>query len=194
MKHFLIILLVLTTILSCKSKATNTKPAFVEYIGELRFRKTYADIQFMNNEKETDEYLAKQSNSNPILLTDTADPIFFIADRLNQLGLLRKDTRNIYELLLPKFNFQTEDSSSFHTSSETKYKLKFYTDSSGGTTLLKLISTKDSIIIDTKSTPLQDLNYTFLDVIPGGNKELVFLHDYYIMNGDNFDLKLYIIK
>jgi len=58
----------------------------------------------------------------------------------------------------------------------------------------KISFSKDVIEIDTNATPLQELDYTFLDIIPGGNKELVFLDDYYIMNGYNFDLKVYEIK
>ncbi len=33
-----------------------------------------------------------------------------------------------------------------------------------------------------------------IDIVPGGNKELVLLDEYYISNGDNSDLIIYEIK
>lgn len=33
-----------------------------------------------------------------------------------------------------------------------------------------------------------------MDIIPGANKEIVVLDEYYIMNGYNFDLLVYEIK
>ena len=56
---------------------------------------------------------------------------------------------------------------------------------------IKFFFEKDSLDINTDAGSLQDLNYKFLDVIPGGNKELVFLDSRHISNGDNFDLKVY---
>ena len=60
--------------------------------------------------------------------------------------------------------------------------------------ILKIFFSNDSVDIDTKDSGWQKLDYAFLDVIPGGNKELVFLNAYYIMNGYNFDFKVYKIK
>jgi hypothetical protein len=114
--------------------------------------------------------------------------------RFQELGLICQNTPEEYELLLSKFNFQTAPSSAFYTIDNSKYNLNFYTDRSGRSTFLKVISTTDSIIFDTESTPQQDLNYVFIDIVPGGNKELVFLDDYHIMNGDNVDLKVYEIN
>lgn len=193
MKYFPIILFA-STIFSCNNNASNEKTFSVEYIGELGFRKTYANIQFLNNEKERDEYIEQQQKSNPILLAHPADSNFTILNRFTQLGLISRNTSDEYELLLTKFNFLTKDTFSFYNISGTKCNLKFYNDSSGRSTFFKLFSTIDTIVVDTESTILQDLNYIFLDIIPGGNKELVFLNDYYIMNGDNFYLKVYKIK
>jgi len=39
-----------------------------------------------------------------------------------------------------------------------------------------------------------DLKYCRLDIIPDGNKEIVLLSEYYIMNGDNFELFVYEIS
>ncbi|NCU05080.1 MAG: hypothetical protein GXC73_13955 [Chitinophagaceae bacterium] len=166
----------------------------MKYAGELRFRKTYTNIQFITDDKEIDKYLKQQEKSNPVLFTHSLDSNFTILYRFQELGLICQKTPEEYELLLSKFNFQTNPSSAFYTIDNSKYNLNFFTDSSGRTTFFKLISTTDSIIFDTESTPSQDLNYVFIDIVPGGNKELVFLDDYHIMNGDNFDLKVYEIK
>ena len=37
----------------------------------------------------------------------------------------------------------------------------------------------------------EELKYAFVDAIPNGNKELVILNTYYIMNGYNFDLLIF---
>jgi len=39
-----------------------------------------------------------------------------------------------------------------------------------------------------------DLRYLLMDFKPGGFKEIIVLHEYYIMNGDNSDIYIYEIK
>jgi hypothetical protein len=192
LRYFLFILLFAITILACKNNTSTT--ITVKYAGELSFRKTDTNIQFITDDKEIDKYLEQQEKSNPVLFTHSLDSNLTILYRFQELGLICQNTPEEYELLLSKFNFQTAPSSAFYTIDNSKYNLNFYTDRSGRSTFLKVISTTDSIIFDTESTPQQDLNYVFIDIVPGGNKELVFLDDYHIMNGDNVDLKVYEIN
>lgn len=193
MRYALLILLSTITICCCKISISDTSNISVILSGDLQFRKTFASIQFITDEEERDKYVEQQEKSNPILLAQTDDSNLDILNRFEQLGLICQNTPDEYELLLSRFNFLT-DTSFVYDISGIKYNLKFYTDNSGETTFFKLFSKTDSASIDTKSTPLQDLNYILLDIIPGGNKELVFLDDYYIMNGYNFGLKVYEIK
>lgn len=148
------------------------------------FRKSYANIQFIDNEKEIDDYLQKQRNSNPEI-----DAISGGDDSILYLNFMRFPFVKDGKLILDEFKREESGTITFIDASNTKYRFKFYRD----TTFIhfKVYFKNDSVDIDTKSTSLQNLDYAFLDVLPGGNKELVFLDDYYIMNGDNYDLKVY---
>ena len=162
----------------------------ITFVGEVRTRRTFADIQFISDEKEQDKYLAKQQKSNPTLdgcCYTVIDSL--LIEQFKRLGLINKD-----EFIEAKFKPQTKPTTVFADSAKQVYPIHFYYDILTGSTHFKIFFSKDSIDVDTKATPLQDLDYAFLDVIPGGNKELVFLDDYYIMNGYNFDLKVYEIK
>ncbi len=171
------------------SAAQIKKEIEVRFIGEVRTRRTFAGIQFIENEKERDKYVAEQEKANP-----TVDSRFTAVDSLliqqfERLGLIKND-----ELLQARFKPQAKQETDFIDSAKKSYHLIFYNDSLSGNTHFKIFFSKDAVDIDTEATSLQNLDYAFLDVIPGGNKELVFLDDYYIMNGFNFDFKVYEIK
>ena len=167
----------------------NKEKIEVTLIGEVLTRRSYADIQFMDDEKEIDKHIAKQEKSNPIANNNFSVADSFLVAQFERLGLIKNN-----EFLLSRFKPQTKPENEFIDSLGHKGSIKFFNDVSGEHTQFKLFYLKDSIDIDTKAIPLQKLDYAFLDVIPGGNKELVFLDDYYIMNGDNFILKVYEIK
>jgi len=170
---------------SCNKK----KSIQVKFIGEVDTRRTFADIQFMDNEKERDKYIVEQKKSNPMLMNTGSAADSILIQQFKRLGLVKDD-----EFLQTMFKPETKPQINFIDNANQNFPVKFYNDSLSGTVHFKIFFSKDSIDIDTKATPLQDLDYTFLDVIPGGNKELVFLDDYYIMNGYNFDLKVYEIR
>ena len=161
----------------------------VKYIGVVRTRRTFADIQFIQDEKELDRYVAAQERSNPLVFDIVPYRDSSLLKGFEKLGLIKKS-----EFIQARFKPQTQQKTSFIDSAKRAFPVKFYNDILKGNVHFKIFLSKDSIDIDTGATSLQNLDYAFLDIIPGGNKELVFLDDYHIMNGDNFDLMVYEIK
>lgn len=202
MKPFYLVLLFglsVTFIISCNNKKADSKQQegkagnrnriVVNYVGVVPTRKTYSDIQFIKNKKERDAYLKKQEASKP-LVYDALDSISsFLVTRFEILGIIKKG-----ELLLQKFKSQSDEKTIYVDSSGKRISLSFFPNQLTGQYHFKLLFATDSVDVNTGATTLQNLDYAFLDVIPGGNKELVFLNDYYIMNGDNFDFMVYEIK
>jgi hypothetical protein len=164
------------------------KAISIELKGILRTRRSYSNIQFMDDEKEIDAYLAKQGKSNPELYLPLNKEDSMWVERFERLGLIRG-----YGFLLHKFKKETKEVINFTDVSGKKVTIKFYNDDSSRTHF-KAFCAKDSIDINTRAISLQNLDYAFLDIFPGGNKEFVFLNDYYVMNGDNFDFQVYEIK
>lgn len=143
----------------------------------------------MDNDEDRDAYIEKQENSNPEVYDIFSPADSMLARQFERLRLIKDGG-----LILSKFKPQTDFVTQFTDQSGNVLSVKFFYDSLSNHTHFKVYSLKDSVEVDTESTPLQNLDYAFLDVIPGGNKELVFLDDYYIMNGFNFDFKVYEIK
>jgi hypothetical protein len=166
------------------------KAISVELIGIVRTRRSYSSLQVIDNEKERDVYFAKQQKSNPELELGYNNEYedSFLVNQFTRLGLIRKG-----QFLLHKFKKQTKGITGFNDNSGERITIKFYSDDSSHTHF-KVFCRKDSTDISTHAISLQDLDYAFLDIIRGGNKELVFLNDYHISNGDNFDLEVYEIK
>lgn len=194
----LLFCLSITFIISCNNKKADSKQEVkgenrhtivVNYIGEMRTRRTYADIQFMHDQKEIDKYLKRQEASNPYLENTFDSTSKYLATQFERLGLIKND-----ELFLQKFKKQTAERTIYVDSSGKKISLFFFISILTSNFHFRLLSAADSVEIDTGATNMQDLDYAFLDVISGGNKELVFLDDFYLMNGDNFDFKVYEIK
>ncbi len=161
----------------------------VELKGTLQTRRSYSNIQFMDDEREIGSYLTKQQKSNPEIYPpmNKEDSIWF--ERFEKLGFIRD-----YGFLIKKFKTQTKSSSSLQTFSGDTVSFKFYRDSATTQMWFTCFFKSDTININTETFTLQNLDYAFLDVIPGGNKELVFLDDYYVMNGDNFNFLVYEIE
>jgi hypothetical protein len=172
------------------SLQSSAKPKIeVKLIGEVLTRKSYASIQFMKDQEEIDAYLEKQHSSNPTISYEADSISKYLISQFERLGLIKNG-----ELLLQNFKKQTKEKTIYSDSSGREISLVFFHSQVTDHYHFKLLSATDSVEIDTGGTNLQDLDYAFLDVIPGGNKELVYLNDYYIMNGDNFDFMIYEIK
>lgn len=157
----------------------------VRFVGEISARRTFADIQFIEDEKEKEAYIEKQEKSNPVLMNDLYKDQFLIS-QFERHGLVKYN-----ELVLTNFKFLTDSTTQLTANSGELFHLRYFYDSITGHTHFKVYCKKDSLGVDTGADPLQNMDYVFLDIIPGGNKELVFLDDYYIMLGYNFIFKIY---
>jgi hypothetical protein len=161
----------------------------VTLLGEVRTRRSFANIQFMDDDKEIDRYVAQQEKSNPEIINSFSAADSFLITQFERIGLVKND-----EFLPRRFKPQTKDSIKFVDNAQRVFDVIFHNDSLSGSMHIKISSSKSSVEIDTKAMPTQNLDYAFMDIIPGGNKELVFLDDYYFMGGYNFDFKVYEIK
>jgi hypothetical protein len=162
----------------------------VKFVGEIQTRRTWIGIQSIYNEKERAKYVAEQEKSSPVIIGYSPGDSTLIR-QFQRLQLIQGGA-----FLEARFKSYTKQKTTFVDSAERNFPLIFFTDSLTGNAHFKIFFSNDSIDVDTKKQPfpLQPLQYRFLDVIPGGNKELVFLNEYYIMNGYNFDLDVYEIK
>ena len=142
----------------------------------------------MDDEKEIDRYYEKQEKSNPIL-TYRPDDSLGLKKQFEKFAFIKAD-----ELLLKKFKYSSKTKFHFTDSlgKQIDIRFDFMPGRIGGHKIIAY-SGKDSF--ETKIPGImQDLKYAFLDVFPGGNKEIVVLSEYYIMLGYNFDLLVYEIK
>jgi hypothetical protein len=180
-----------------ENKAENTtsvipaaeKAISIELKGILRTRRSYSNIQFMDDEKEIDPYLAKQGKSNPELYLPLNKEDSMWVERFERFGVIKN-----YTFLIKKFKTQTNNTCSLRTSLGDTIRFKFYKDTATSKMWFAGFFNGDTVNVNTDSFTPQNLDYAFLDIIPGGNKELVFLDDYYVMNGDNFNFMVYDIK
>ena len=167
------------------------KKISIKKIGELRFRRSYADNQFREMSHAEYEEI-RRSNPEPDYFNDS-----LLVKKFQKIGLINSKK----ELLLRKFNsfkvydyehpealFILEDSSQMKLSSE----------------LCKINGVNEFNLWVSDGTKAQEikidgfyfegLKYMLLDIIKGGYKEVVILNNYYIMNGDNSDLFIYEIN
>ena len=158
----------------------------VTFIGEVRVRRSFAHIQFIKSQKEIDKYIARQEKNNPIVEGVFPAKNSFLISQFERLGVIKNG-----EFLPKKFKPHIAPEIEFIDALGRSVHVKFYHSQLTDRMHIKFFFQKDSLDINTEAGNLQDLNYKFLDVIPGGNKELVFLDSYHISNGDNFDLKVY---
>lgn len=162
----------------------------VKFVGEIIARRSYAMLQtpeFENkSEREIDKYLKEQENSNPEIIESSDTNII---KHLSRMGLVKKG-----EFLLHKFRGSEKESSGYTDSAGKNYKFKLIRSQTGPGAKLVIFTSTDSVVVNTKRSFSPEFKFAIMDVIPGGNKELVLLHEYHISNGDNSDLVVYAIK
>lgn len=168
------------------------KQLSIKRIGELRFRKSYADHQYM-----TDKEYQKLLKSNPTYYYG-AEPDSLLLNRFKALGYLN----NNYELLPEKlesfelFNIEKPDTA-FHLTDELNKKISCQikkADSLYQYDLFAIDSSKRVVFKINNKFILPGLQLRTLDIITGGFEEVILLDAYYIINGDNFDFFIYEIK
>jgi hypothetical protein len=164
------------------------KKIAIRVAGELTFRRTFAEIQFIDNEKERDEYVARQEKSNPWLVF-SVNKDSSLLNRFKKLGIVKNE-----ELLEQQFEYDTLTSFQITDGLGKEIKIQIARIPGGSDHKIIASSYQDSTEAIIKTTSLEEVKYALMDIIPGGNKEIVVLDEYYIMNGYNFDLMVYEIK
>lgn len=180
----------LTFLYSCheQERPTSSQLSFHK-IGEIRFRRSYAHIQFRDvSTKELDSI--RNSNPNAGNTGDDVELITLlqnhnIAD--NNGGLIRSS----FISNSPKtFKLYSNNKKVTCHLIRSKNKNRYYYD------LVILYDTiKHEIELEGQyGLPNEDIKYLLLDIKEGGFKEIIILNEYYIMNGDNSDIYIYEIK
>jgi hypothetical protein len=166
------------------------KKLSVKYIGEIRSGKSYAFLMTPMSEVEKAKTYKRVQKGNPDLDYDiyTSQDSNLVA-AFEKIGLIKNG-----EIILNKFKSLSDSITTFLDISGNKIALKYYYNNESEHIHFKLSNTKDTIDIDTGSSLPQKLDYALMDIIPGGNKELVFLDDWYVSNNERYHFKVYEIK
>jgi len=154
------------------------------------FRRSFADIQFIDDEKEQDKYVAQQENSNPYLFRGENNPL---VNRFEEFGFVKNGEfleRKFKQYIKGKISFiEAGGDFQYTTNSGKKINIRFKHMANGREDNLISTNRVDSIFV--KTSFFDELKFAELDIWPGGNKEIVVLREYHIMNGDNFELLVY---
>jgi len=168
-----------------------TKKISINKIGELQFRRSYANNQLM---KMSDAEYEKIRRSNPWGY-DNHDTS--LLKKFQKFGLVNKK----YNLLLRNFKSQSKINFEHFTAEfglwdSIQNKLVFRFIRNKDDSKYKLWITDNSINseIQIDGFYLEGLKFMVLDIVPGGYSEIVILNNYYIMNGDNSDIYIYEIS
>ena len=167
-------------------KVDSERTISIHFVGEVDFRKSYSHLQFIEDEKEAAREEKKVDKSNP----STGDENVALREKLDRFGFVKG-----HDLLLSRFKYSTSATNKLVDSSGKVLNIKFNrlinddNDYSRMTVYGNIDSA--SMIIEAH---MMDLKYALLDVIPGGNKEIVILYEWYISNGYNYDFLVYEIK
>jgi hypothetical protein len=167
--------------LPLSSPKSEIKKAAISLVGEIVFRRTFADAQFMKDEKEISRYYDRQEKSNPEMIQDPDS----LRKSFEDLHFVKGD-----DLLLSRFRFYTKKEAAFSCQSGKILTLHFERSTVKPEVRISMVGKPDSIYVPFDE-PLAAIRYTFSNIIPGGNRELIVLNEYHIMNGDNFDFTVY---
>lgn len=195
-----LICLLFSLMLGCENKpakqiSTNKRQDALSYdsgrvslrrVGVIEFRRSFAGMQFSQGKKEQEAYLQREEKANPTLGSVQPDSTLFY--QLQKFGFIKNN-----ELLLKKFH-QTASSTKLIDSRGQALTIRFaFLKGRLDAYQITAFKGNDSASQQTYSYT-EALRYTFLDLAPGGNKELLLLNTYYVMNGYNFDVEIYEIS
>lgn len=162
---------------------------FISLVCDLQFNRSFSSAQFMNDEKEIEQYYKRQEKSNPVWIGSYSNYDTLVKKRFETLGIVKGD-----ELLLHKFRFMTRNHYQFPDHTGKKINIHFKRDTSGTSDTIKIFSEAGSGKAGIRIRIPFELKYNLMDIIPGGNKEIVLLNESYISNNYLFDLEVYEIK
>lgn len=167
-------------------KRDTLKAISIRFVGEIEFRKSYAHLQFIEDEKEAAREEKRVDKSNPTT-EDENEPL---REKLERFGFIKG-----HELLLSMFKYSTSATHQMKDSSGKVIKIIFDSPAVTNDNYWKMTvyGNIDSSFVKIDPS-MMDLKYALLDVIPGGNKEIVVLNEWYIANSYNYDFLVYEIK
>jgi len=183
------------TIFSCaqkKNKPTQNTPIIIEKkisissVGSLQFTRSYSETQDMTDQKRSMAYIDKVNKSNPAYIESRSDSLFL--PLFQNLGLVKGD-----ELLLSKFNYSKNPDTSITDISGEKISFHLIRDTLAGINdRIVAFSNGDSSVV--KYHFHFGIKYAFIEVIVGGNKELVVLTEHWLMGTEIYTLDVLEIK
>jgi hypothetical protein len=187
-----LLFIVLITALHCKNRHTappSTANAVtvkqgqlsIKQVGKLRFRRSYA-----GHEQLTDREVEKMRKARPTLYNNFDKDL---RDKMESYGFINEN-----ELLLTKFKYDTAAVVEIKDQAGHIIKARFQNDPADFARYTLIVTQSTRIAAIRISDYVQELKYRLLDIITGGYPEIVLLNEYYIMNGDNFDLLVFEIR
>lgn len=197
MKQLLVFGVVVCIILACTSKnkkqpsnistAQKTeKKISIEKIGSIEFNKSFSFLQSPDlSKKEIDKLYKETENSNPYKMDTTNENL---RKRFEELGIV-KDR----DLLLSQFKYKSNPEFSFIGQSGKEVKIKIVKDSTRFNND-KIIVNSNLDSSEIRMSIFMELKYALMDVISGGNKDLVILDESYVSNTYIYLLEVFEIK
>ena len=160
----------------------------IRLAGSLEFNRSYSFIQSPSmSEKEKDRLLKEVSESNPLLSRSPGNDSIF-RKRFEELGIVKGK-----ELLLNNFRDSDKPDSTLTTATGKEIRVHFKKDTVRGTDN-RIVVVGDNATAETNAAIYYNLKYALLDIIPGGNKEIVILNYHYLSNNELYYLDVYEIK
>jgi hypothetical protein len=161
----------------------------VHHIGELRFRRSYAAGM---SEDLTGKELQRMMKAPPALYDDYDEETRNLGTIIEKFEFVKEG-----ELLIEKFKYVTSPVAMLKDQVGKTVVAALKYDYIAGRPVFRLAvaNTMHSATLKVDYLDgMRGLKYQLLNIIPGGYPEIVLLNEYYIMNGDNFDLFVFEIR
>jgi hypothetical protein len=159
------------------------KKISLNLVGTLEFVRSYSEIQSLHSKKEIDKYLEMQRKTNPSIIDKKIDEP--LRKCFEELGIVQGN-----ELLLYKFKPNNKLDFSFTDQFGKEIKIRFVRDIKIGLND-KIIASSGKDSCEIKARFFFGLKPAALDVIPGGNKELVVYSEHYLSNTEFYYFDVY---
>ena len=159
----------------------------IDNIGWLAFSKSYSFLMSPGlSEKEKDKMMEETDKGNPGYDYKSDDSL--LKKQFSRFEFIRDN-----ELLLENFKYSNNPDTAIITPAGKQIKISFARDT--------LTNQNDKIVVyfDKSSAwarmyAYMELKYALLDIIPGGNKEIVVLNEGHVSNNDLYDFFVYEIE
>jgi hypothetical protein len=198
MSRFIVIYCSLFIFYACshqeKQKVVKLKVEKYQYklveIDSFSFRRTYHEHETFEG-KKLENYMNRNPEPNEIYAYSKSHPF---EKQLSEIGLFKDGNLNLKEIdtLPDQFTFQVAKNKLF------KVKTNYLDDPKmieSPSHILTFMDKKTIVSIDTLEFDWPaDVTFIKLDIDQDGSDELLSIYRWYIVNGDNFDIKIYRLK